>query len=403
MLTEIKLFIRNAFTKVVDFYLKVPSLFPKRKTLLILRLDDIGDYVLYRNIIEFIKTSGKFSDYKIFFAGNEKWKDLAEKYDRDFVSGFFWVNVKKFKSKMNWSYRLKILLKLKSLRCEVLIIPNDTTSERIKYIAERTGIRNRIMKENDSVYLEREVEMYFRKNGHLSFQEYQKQFFQFYRNIEYAQKITGSISSLKKPYFSKEERIKANYGRIILFPGAGHDSRAWPAKNFGELCKRISDITDSEILICGDKSDKERANKIKSVFNNAIDITSKTTLPELIKLIDESDMLISNETCAVHIAACVNTKTVCLSNGNHLGRFNPYPEECADFIHTIYPDVILSNMKDYKTFVKEFIIMSDISMEKISVDKVFETVSSIIQGHSQKSIRHEAAGKTEFKNSGIAK
>lgn len=394
MLTEIKLILRNALIKVVDLYLKAPAFFPKRKTLLIIRMDEIGDYILFRNFIEKIQSSEKYREYKIFLAGNEKWRDLAEEYDRDFVNGFVWVNVKKFKSRLNWMYRLKILFRLKSLRCETLIIPNDTTSERIRYIAERTGISNKVVKDNDSVYLEKEVDGFFSKNGHLNFTEYQKQFFQFYRNRAFAEKITNSKSGLIKPYIKRNSAEKINYNRIIIFPGAGHDSRAWSAKNFGELCKRITEITDSEIIICGDESDKEKALKIKSVENRAVDFTSKTTLPELVKLIDESDLLISNETCAVHIAASVNTNAICLSNGNHLGRFNPYPIDCADFIHTIYPEEISSNMKEYRTFVNNFIIKSDMDMDKISVDTVFFKVSSILKKHSPEINRRESLNKS---------
>lgn len=380
MLTEIKLFFRNALIKVVEFYLKAPVLFPKRNTLLILRLDEIGDYVLFRNFIEHIKLSDKYKGYKIFLAGNERWKDLAEEFDGKYIDGFIWINLKEFKSRANWWYRLKNLLKLKSMKCEYLFIPNDTFSEKIKYFMDRIGIKKVIKKENDSVYLQREITDFLNEKKKLSFADYQETFFQFYRNKKYIEKVTESISNIKKPYFNKIENKKSSYGRIVIFPGAGHDSRTWPAENFGELCKKIKEIAEYEIIICGDISDKEKAVKIKQKENSIVDLTSKTSLPDLVKIIKESDLLISNETSAVHIAASVNTKTICLSNGNHFGRFNPYPDKCADFIYTIYPDEITSGMNDYGKFVKDSIIISDISMKKISVEKVIEKVSELLSG-----------------------
>ncbi|HOV12846.1 MAG TPA: hypothetical protein PK771_01060, partial [Spirochaetota bacterium] len=65
-----------------------------KKELLIVKLDAIGDYIIFRNFIEEIKKSEKFCDYDITILGNILWKDLSEKQDSDFIKNFVWITKK---------------------------------------------------------------------------------------------------------------------------------------------------------------------------------------------------------------------------------------------------------------------------------------------------------------------
>ena len=50
-------------------------------SLLLIRIDAIGDYILFRNYIEVLKNSAKYKDYKITLVGNIAWKSIAEELD----------------------------------------------------------------------------------------------------------------------------------------------------------------------------------------------------------------------------------------------------------------------------------------------------------------------------------
>ena len=51
------------------------------KNLLIVKMDAIGDYILFRNFLKAIKEDKKYSKYKITLCGNSVWKDISEKFD----------------------------------------------------------------------------------------------------------------------------------------------------------------------------------------------------------------------------------------------------------------------------------------------------------------------------------
>ena len=84
----------------------------KIDSLVIVKTDNIGDYVLFRNFLSEIKKIKKFKDTKITLIGNEAYKDMALKFDKRYVDNFIWVNNKKFRG--NIFYRINLLFKLKN-------------------------------------------------------------------------------------------------------------------------------------------------------------------------------------------------------------------------------------------------------------------------------------------------
>ena len=61
------------------------------KLLLIIRLDDVGDYLLFRNSLSLYKQSTKWKGYKIHLLGNIAWKGLFETHDAGTVDKVNWI------------------------------------------------------------------------------------------------------------------------------------------------------------------------------------------------------------------------------------------------------------------------------------------------------------------------
>lgn len=62
------------------------------KKLAIVRLDDIGDYLLWRNFIGVYKQSEQYAAYSITLIGNIVWKDIFDAFDRQAVDETIWVH-----------------------------------------------------------------------------------------------------------------------------------------------------------------------------------------------------------------------------------------------------------------------------------------------------------------------
>ena len=94
-------------------YFLIESLIPLQNkhvnpnTLLLVRLDGIGDYILFRNFIEEIKKSRRFASYSITLCSNYNNKEIAENFDQNLIKDFIWINTTYFRN--NISYRFNKL------------------------------------------------------------------------------------------------------------------------------------------------------------------------------------------------------------------------------------------------------------------------------------------------------
>jgi ADP-heptose:LPS heptosyltransferase len=353
------------------------------KTIAIIHTDAIGDYILFRNFIEQIKSSDKFKDYRITLIGNELYKDLAQSLDSEFIDEFIWVNKPQFKSLL--SYRKKILNTLGKRHFAIAINPSYSRD----FIFGDSLIRSckALIKIGQKADL---------ANGY-SFFRFLSSFwytklidtgktiqFEFERNKKFFEQLTHSKLAIDEPHFKSlpiNSNIK-NSGYITLFPGAGEIQKQWPIENFTDTAKYILANTTNKITICGSKQDFELGEYIKKncLGNNITNLCGKTTLTELVSYIQHSELLVTNDSSALHIAACVQTKTICVGNGRHFGRFTPYPLNKFRFLVFLFPNKVEelknSNIEKLKTLT---IQKSIDSIHNITVDQVIDNCRTLLK------------------------
>ena len=116
----------------------------------------------------------------------------------------------------------------------------------------------------------------------------------------------------------------------------------------------------------------EGARQLKEIVSSdrIIDLTAKTSLVELVKLISSSSLLIGNDTGAIHIGVASNVKTICISNGNHYGRFVPYPEAVYADIKTIFPPHISKSRLSHQALIDKYRKGSMLDINTISAEEV---------------------------------
>ena len=114
-----------------DLWLPKNNPLVKENTLCIIKMDAIGDYILFRNFIEELANSSKYKDYEITLVGNIIWKELAEKLDTKWIKHFIWIDPRKFQK--NFNYRKECFNTLQKVHYSVLI---HSTVSRDYYVAE---------------------------------------------------------------------------------------------------------------------------------------------------------------------------------------------------------------------------------------------------------------------------
>jgi ADP-heptose:LPS heptosyltransferase len=151
------------------------------------------------------------------------------------------------------------------------------------------------------------------------------------RNCEFLTGLTGSARPMhlaRLPVLTELAgplQIARSY--FVVVPGAAWVGRQWPIENFARVIESMNTSTGWVAVLCGAVNERALCEALAAqVSASVINLAGGTSLPELCEVIRRAKLLISNETSAVHIAAAVETPSVCILGGGHFDRFMPYPE-----------------------------------------------------------------------------
>lgn len=211
----------------------------------------------------------------------------------------------------------------------------------------------------------------------------QKNIFEFYRNKYFFEVVFEEKIQLNKIHLDCSQVnliLPIQKSFAVIFPGAQDEKRRWSTLNFEIIIDHLIQKHNLHVIIAGSKSDSNISRKMVKCHTSkaCFDMTGKTTLPQLAKLISQAEILISNETSAVHFAATVGTAVICISNGNNFGRFNPYPKEMNIKSIYVYPDEIEKNINDFEFISNKYRYKSKLDINSINPTKVVAAIELLI-------------------------
>ncbi|WRE75418.1 glycosyltransferase family 9 protein [Helicobacter pylori] len=349
----------------------------RKKTLCFIRLDIIGDYILYRNFLPLFKKY--FEDYETTFIGNTVIKDIATHCDSHcdsqyidkfiFLDNIYWEKYLRIGTNGSRLSKLKELLfflpKFMRKRYEdVSHLRKESyeiciNSSMFYFSTKEDAIIKHLIAENkvgvfcthpvDSSFhrirLRKETEI--RKNfyTHLFYpkevpqflydsnQDFFQSFFKHFKGVD-----IGFVGlELKLPIAFEYEKfknvLKPPYGVLNL--GASDDFRVY--KRFDEMIYFLN--PDYQLVLCGNsKKDEKLADSILKRHKNAISLVNQTGLIEYLYLLKNASFAMGNESSIVHLSACLKIPyAFIVSSGRAFPFFHPYPKKVGPNIHMIYP------------------------------------------------------------------
>ncbi|GAA7845735.1 glycosyltransferase family 9 protein [Helicobacter pylori] len=344
----------------------------RKKTLCFIRLDIIGDYILYRNFLSLFKKY--FEDYETTFIGNATIKDMATHCDSQYIDKFIFLD------NIYWERYLRIganssrLSKLKEL---LFFLPKfmrkryeDVShlrkesyeicinSSMFYFLTKEDAIIKHLIAENKvgvfcthsiasfhKISLRKKTEIRKSFYTHLFYpkevpqflydsnQDFFQSFFKHFKGVD-----IGFVElELKLPTAFEHEKfkniLKPPYGVLNL--GASDDFRVY--KRFDEMICFLN--PDYQLILCGNsKKDEKLANSILKRHKNAISLVNQTGLIEYLYLLKNASFVMGNESSITHLAACLKIPyAFIVSSGLASPIFHPYPKEVGPNIHMIYP------------------------------------------------------------------
>jgi ADP-heptose:LPS heptosyltransferase len=104
--------------------------------------------------------------------------------------------------------------------------------------------------------------------------------------------------------------------------------RRWPQERFAELADRIASVDNCRIILLGSPAEKEYVEQVASMMTTAPIITAgKTTLHQMIALLNRLNLFISNDSGPVHMACAQGTPTIAIFGPESPKRYGPIGDQ----------------------------------------------------------------------------
>lgn len=324
----------------------------KQLSLIVIRTDAIGDYLLFRNFLKPI-----YQKYgRITLVGNQAYQNLVENFDMDYLDTFISIDHKKFIR--NPFYRFCVIKQLRKFSYRILINPIYSRDYVSESLARIINADKKIASLGDCSNINQKVKEKYDLLYHKLIPTDSSITFEFYRNLDFIESLITDKCDIKyhlpiNKLPKKHLLNKIPHVYSILFIGASAQFRKWSNKNFIDVGIFLSKTFNNHIIICGGKEDFQNGEYIQKELVqeqvNCTNLCGKTSLTELAQVIQNSNYLVSNETSCVHLAVAIgHDKIFVISNGNHFGRFIPYPKELTRGYFPIYHPIIEQNLDAYK-------------------------------------------------------
>lgn len=121
--------------------------------------------------------------------------------------------------------------------------------------------------------------------------------------------------------------ISDQFVAIVL--GSSWESKDWTAKGYLGLAQELIELDGSRVILIGDRTKVELAGRIEQQINSTklINLVAKTTLPELVAVLNQAAVVVGPDSGPGHISAALGTPYVTLFGPTLPSRVVPYRNE----------------------------------------------------------------------------
>jgi len=122
-----------------------------------------------------------------------------------------------------------------------------------------------------------------------------------------------------------------------IAPGGRWQSKRWPIDRFAEVARRLTDQLGLQVVVIGSKSERPLGEQMlhqaepKSSLTHKrqsrqpiANLAGKTSLKQLLAILDAAAVLVTNDTGPMHMAAALRTPVVALFGPTNPDRTGPY-------------------------------------------------------------------------------
>jgi heptosyltransferase-1 len=110
----------------------------------------------------------------------------------------------------------------------------------------------------------------------------------------------------------------------VLLPGTNWTTKRWPVEKYAALVGPLRDRFGLTTVVAGSPDEAELGATVAAAGSEAINLAGKTSLRQLVALIDRAELVIANDSGPMHIAVALQRPLVTLFGPTNPVRTGPY-------------------------------------------------------------------------------
>jgi len=314
--------------RLFDLLVRFWPVLKRRRGLVVVRMDGIGDMVLFRNSLDAYSEAFGVDASDITVIGCNSWAGIADQL----FDGYRVIPINEHAYAKRVFYRFSINLKVHALAPEVVVCDayfrRALMADSLVWVMAPTRALvsypyiNEPTRSEYTYYMSQVAEVV--DTGPYPTHE-------IIRHANFVSHFTDEAVTPKAPtlnWSGKEVRGFETGSYVILNPGSNEFGRRWPLESYIALASWLAE-QGHRVLFVGKADEKAKGGGIGDVADGEqiVDLTGKTNMPELLNLMKNAALVVSNDTGPAHLAIGLGAPTVVIVGGGHFGSFVPYPDE----------------------------------------------------------------------------
>lgn len=301
---------------------------PRPNLILLVRIDSIGDFVLWLDAAKAMVNYYHAQGYTVVLIGNKAWASWAREMG---VGDEVWeIDLSRFRNQL--TYRWQWLSKIRKAGFKIAIQPTfSRTFLEGDSLVRASGAHERIGSAGDESNITQRVKSWSNRWYTRLIAAESMQLMELKRNAEFMRGLGFADFRAYVPAIPQAPGKRTNWlpqqPYAVLVPNASWIGKVWPIDRLIDIAHRLA-AYGLRVVVVGGSADRERASGLMEAMpDEAVDLVGKTSLGELAEVLRGATVVISNDTSTVHIGAAVGVSVVCVLGGGHFGRFAPYEIE----------------------------------------------------------------------------
>lgn len=153
-------------------------------------------------------------------------------------------------------------------------------------------------------------------------------------------------------------------GLVVLAPTTRWPAKLWPDARFAELARRLlAEGLADRIALVGASSEREQCDamvKLAQSEDRVIDLVGKTSVGQLMAIVERASLVIGSDSAALHMAVGFNRRMLGLFGPTRVSRVGPYQREQDVIQHVTSDDRI-----DHKDAPSGQALMARITVDEV--------------------------------------